>query len=82
MTGVINGGGFGGSTGGAAFGDAGSGGAGGHAMPHLGGGVGEMLPFTGFSTIPLALAGLVAVIAGAISTWYGNRFGSPGQPPR
>lgn len=82
MTGVINGGGFGGSTGGAAFGDAGSGGAGGHAMPHLGGGVGEMLPFTGFSTIPLALVGLVAVIAVALSTWFGSRLGSPGKPPR
>lgn len=82
MTGVINGGGFGGSTGGAAFGDAGSGGAGGHAMPNLGGGVGEVLPFTGFSTIPLALAGLVAVVVGAVSTWYGNRLGSASQPPR
>jgi hypothetical protein len=30
------------------------------------------LPFTGFSTIPLAIAGLVAVAFGAISQWLGK----------
>lgn len=44
-------------------------GMGGDVTP-FGGSV-DMLPFTGISTIPLALAGLVAVVVGAVS----NRLG-------
>jgi VIT1/CCC1 family predicted Fe2+/Mn2+ transporter len=43
----------------------------------LGFGGADVLPFTGISTVPLALAGLVAAVVGSVMTRVGRKQPAP-----
>lgn len=60
------------TAGGADSGAVSGGGAGMGGTEVLGAGVVDVLPFTGISTLPLALAGLIAAAAGGVATWLGR----------
>lgn len=44
--------------------------------PGPGTGAADVLPFTGISTIPLAVAGLVAVVFGTLANRFGRKRSS------